>query len=284
MNSFRPWLLSAACLIVTTHSRCQPAPAPVTLPPVAGLLTECPTDLDGPPLVFVDESAAPFCIDATEVTASQYQTFIDSVTPAGFEQPSDCSWNASFEPGTLEGACDGTQFDPVGAPDHPAVCVDWCDAHAYCSWAGKRLCGDSIGRALTNATYATARDAWYMACSAAAETTYPYGDEFQEGICRDASVDGVIGPVGSLAGCTGDRPPFDQIFDLAGNASEWGDYCLNNGSTPSQRPCIRRGSSATDSNINMNFSCGRSGGSISAEFIARSVSANPSVGFRCCLL
>ena len=65
------------------------------------------------------------------------------------------------------------------------VCVDWCDARAYCAGVRKRLCG-KIGRG-TNATtdYANAATSeWYRACSSSGVNAYPYGNTRDASACN----------------------------------------------------------------------------------------------------
>ena len=70
------------------------------------------------------------------------------------------------------------------ASDAPVTCIDWCDAHAYCAWAGKRLCG-SIGGGpnIPSSVSIAGADQWYRACSHAGDHKFPYGDTYASGTC-----------------------------------------------------------------------------------------------------
>jgi formylglycine-generating enzyme required for sulfatase activity len=159
----------------------------------------------------------PFCIDATEVTNKQYDDFLLS-TPNAADQPPECSWNASFLPGN------NWTYDPAKA-ELPVVYVNWCDALAFCRWAGKRLCGRVDGGAADYANFSDPANEHYYACSGQGSRVYPYGNTFQAGACNVVDYD-AGGPVavGSLPGCEGAYP---GLFDMIGNVEEWQNACTD---------------------------------------------------------
>lgn len=136
-----------------------------------------------------------YYIDSTEVTQAQYQEFVSAAKATGYkpEQPEFCSQNPSFEPPTFGSKpgdpdyhCPEGYVRPTETPDVPMVCVDWCDADAYCKWAGKRLCGRVGGGVLKTLEDAKNADVdeWYNACSNGGKTKYPYGDTFEKEKCN----------------------------------------------------------------------------------------------------
>jgi formylglycine-generating enzyme required for sulfatase activity len=154
-----------------------------------------------------------YCIDATEVTRGQYDAFLKS-NPNVAGQAAACSWNVSFLP---------SPFD-LSKPDFPVTYVDWCDAFAYCAWAGKRLCGRIGGGPLPfgAASVDATQSQWYRACSKNGTQTYPYGNTYDPLACNGAEDGGAVAATGSFAGCAGGYP---GIFDMAGNVEEWQDSC-----------------------------------------------------------
>lgn len=164
-------------------------------------------------------------IDRTEVTRRQYQTFLDS-NPKTLVQAEFCTWNVDFAPSNC---ASGGGISINQEPDAPVVCVNFCDAAAFCSWSHKRLCKGKWG-----GTYVAdaANSEWYAACSSGGANQYPYGNDYQVGVCNDASrqdtgcTSGSCTTVkaGSLTGCVA----AGGAADLAGNVSEWVDECDGN--------------------------------------------------------
>jgi formylglycine-generating enzyme required for sulfatase activity len=134
---------------------------------------------------------AAFAVDATEVTARDYEACVIS----GGCKPS----------GTTTG--DTTLCnDARTRPNHPANCVDWNDAHTFCAWAGKRL---------------PSEEEWEYAARGDDDRAYPWGDASPTTTVVNALGDGDgfagTSPVGSYdAG----RSPFG-VYDMAGNVWEW---------------------------------------------------------------
>ena len=193
---------------------------------------ECPADLAGPELVAVPSRAGTgYCIDATEVTQSQYQAFLDA--DPELELPARCAEDSGFEP-LADAQCEGAN-DPAATPDHPVSCVDWCDAWAYCEWAGKHLCGRIGGGPLGDAPDLNEASAseWYSACSGLGENAYAYGDTYELETCNAGpdtfEYDVPPAEVGSFPDCHGTAPPFDRLFDMSGNVGEWIDACDDGG-------------------------------------------------------
>jgi formylglycine-generating enzyme required for sulfatase activity len=160
-----------------------------------------------------------FCIDSTEVTNRQYQAFLDEADLA--KQPTGCAAiNPTFVPVNVE-----APWPPVGREDFPVVNVDWCDAAAFCQWAGKRLCG-AIGAVGLDSKQATmpALSRWAAACTRAGTWKLPYGPDVKTGLCNVGNPNRPLHltPVASLPGCQGG---YDKVYDMVGNVEEWVDAC-----------------------------------------------------------
>src|SRR5262249_38882622 len=95
----------------------------------AGKTCQCPHNMTSVPT----PGPGSYCIDATEVTYSQYQIFINQ-NPATGNQPAFCAWNNTYIPQ------DNWPVVPSQAA-LPIRSVDWCDAYAYCKSVNKHLCG-----------------------------------------------------------------------------------------------------------------------------------------------
>ena len=182
----------------------------------------------GPSMVPVGGTG--FSIDSTEVSNADYAAFL-AADPQP-DLPAVCEGKTGFDP------TNGNPFYATGQDDLPVVNVDWCDAYAYCAWAGKRLCGRIAGgtNPPANGNDAT-QSQWYSACSAGGTLLYPYGAAYVAGICNgNQPMGSPLVAVGSDTGCVGGYP---GIYDMSGNAWEWEDSC--NAETGMNDECQIRG-------------------------------------------
>jgi formylglycine-generating enzyme required for sulfatase activity len=176
----------------------------------------CPDARGGPTLV----RAGSFCIDATEVTNAQYQEFLDAKKGDFGGQPTVCAWNRVLTPDAH-----AVGWPAVGRENHPVVNVDWCDAVAFCAWAGKRLCGRIDGGSLEiSAVGDPQRSQRASACSRAGTRSFAYGGAYESGVCSDGKPESAESVVRVRASerCQGG---YDGIYDLSGNVEEWVDAC-----------------------------------------------------------
>jgi formylglycine-generating enzyme len=180
-----------------------------------------------------DPSGRVYCVDATEVTQQQYKSFLDTLPDPAAQQP-PCDGNASFSPAS---SC---QFDWQSR--RPVACVDWCDARAFCSKYGKRLCGAIGGGTLrpADATDPT-KSEWFNACSRGGTRLYAYGDNYSMetwDTCQGLESAGSTVSVGSKLECQGG---YSGLFDMSGNVREWEGACDGAGL------CASRGGGFLDS-------------------------------------
>ncbi len=221
----------------------------------------------GPIGIHVRDGIANFCIDATEVTHAQYEAFVQSAAARAvlLQLPSFCP------PMPVFGA------PPVADPaDFPARNISWCDAWAYCRYAGKRLCGRiGGGPSLTTTEQATAaHDEAYFACSRGGRQALPYGDTDIPGTCDDGFPDGGAnpdaspGPVASWSGCVGGYP---GLHDMVGGVDEFYDAVERNDAGAATYFGHRGGSwmsAKADCSLHSGIDV------VSAKYIG--------IGFRCC--
>ncbi len=237
------------------------APSADDSPPDSGVDapdTGCPTG--SPTMIPIPASAGSFCIDSTEVTNADYAAFL--AADAGLNlQPTPCSFNTDYTP---------TRSWPPsgGALSYPVVYVNWCDAYAYCQWAGRRLCGKIGGGDVDygNGDESQAdKDQWYAACSADGALMYPYGNMSMPASCNLSS-SGTLA-VGTDTMCVGGYP---GIYDMNGNVQEMEDSC--DGTSGSGDHCGLRGGSYRNAT---NGDCVSVIGE-TRDFV------NDDIGFRCC--
>jgi formylglycine-generating enzyme len=216
------------------------------------------------------------CIDKTEVTVGEYQAFLASPTKPPLPQSDPayarCSAKTSFAPGCSAEPCQGA------ACDLPQDCVDQCDAKLFCAWAGKKLCGPmgATPLALSDVNDPT-KNQWMNACASGGADTWPYGSTYESQACNTS--DHQPAPCGgpavtsSYLGCQAPAGPYDQVFDLSGNVSEWVDASQEGDAWPNLICVIMGGSyvhywgDVSCAGATLQWPCD---------------SLNPEFGFRCC--
>ncbi|CAN5551011.1 hypothetical protein BH09MYX1_BH09MYX1_38090 [soil metagenome] len=173
------------------------------------------------------------CIDSTEVTRDQYETFT-AASPTTPKHDGPCGWNDTY-------AADKGYIVNNTKPNDPMRGIDWCDARDYCAWAGKRLCGKVGGGSLTFDGYVADRkqSEWYMACSQGGLRDYPYGtaidDTYKVGYCYVDHPDAGQhdqAMVGSYPKCDVNDA---GVLDLIGNVEEYIDACESTGDAGADR-------------------------------------------------
>jgi formylglycine-generating enzyme required for sulfatase activity len=219
-------------------------------------------------------SGASYCIDTTEVTVGHYAAFLASSPPLTLAPAGVCSWKTSFVP-------DGT-WPLTDRDTYPVSLVDYCDASAYCAYAGKHLCGKVGGGANAYPDFGSLVSEWFYTCSSGGVNTYPYGRVFDALVCVGIDYDHVPGfqpssdmphPVGTAAQCHPPDAPLSAVLDLDGNVAEWEDSCSStNGSADY---CHVRGDSYREGNATTM-------GCAYAPRVTRSF-RSAFLGFRCCM-
>jgi len=203
----------------------------------------------------------PYCIDSRQGTYGEYDRFIRENGQRFDLQPPECNWNRRFassgnyKPG-LFGVPESCSSRELGKTTQPVQCISFCAAWAFCSWAGKRLCGmrdsdpgkvmvvDATDAATKNrikSELRSTKNEWFNACSQRGCTAYPYGNTLDKKKCDDSWLPTV--PGGGVEGyrdslrneCHGTHPPFDQVYDMVGGIPTWLNICF-----PGNR-CVRQG-------------------------------------------
>lgn len=149
---------------------------------------------DGGPIRTVDLDA--YYIGVYAVTNRQYKAFIDAT---GHRPPSQGAWIDAVS------VWQGDRY-PDEYADHPVVCVNWHDAHAYTEWANCHLPTEAQ---------------WEKAARGPKGFIYPWGDRWDENNCRNRSSrgNGTTAPVYGYPEGVSDYGTWNQC----GNIYEWCD-------------------------------------------------------------
>jgi sulfatase modifying factor 1 len=214
-----------------------------------------------------------YFIDATEVTKGQYSAWLATNPSLPGSSDNVCNWNTSYAADSL---CLKLDHEYVDDDHHPQVCIDWCDASAYCEAVGKRLCGAIDGGSLQSGFGANPNvSQWYRACTSGGQFKFPYGDTYQSGYCNDDTNNlAATDVVGALPRCASPSSGYAGVYDLSGNVWEFQDSCTI--TLPNSGSCLIQGGSFLESYGYM--ACNEIG--VYQTFTASSFDT----GFRCCSL
>ena len=202
-----------------------------------------------------------YWIDKTEVTVQQYSAFLAVQSGSvSWEDPS-CAWKTTpsnpitetSDPCTVSTNAESEPFRST----KPIQCVDWCDARAFCKWAGKDLCSGVVSDGIV--TPQDLPDQWGGACSANG-LAYVNGSAPVYGACNVGLDAGqcvailhqyacVPTDVDSFPDCTG---PCGTV-DMIGNVAEWVlqcGYSVDGGPGGTSSLCQHRGGSFAGSLMN----------------------------------
>ena len=218
----------------------------------------------GPLMVRIDSAMGSYCIDTTEVTVSQFNAYLIA-SGAMVDTPPECD---AALPAPLVDQNSSDKDLPVGD-------LGECHAWSYCRWAGKRLCG-TIADGGSIVGVAPPQDTeWVYACiNGSLNLAYPYGQNYEAGVCNMDNPDGGPVPVGSKAGCHGTVPPFDRIYDMVGNVQEFTNDLQGNGSAVTARGGYWSTSSAQTNALGGGCLAGAGFNGVIFDF--------EQSGFRCC--
>jgi formylglycine-generating enzyme len=218
----------------------------VSLQPATGGLRTPQSICNSGMVEFRSNSGQRFCMDATEVTQAAYAAFLDTANVAQQDAHDLCSQrsNPEFSPRTTAPCttdtdtallCGPGSFAPKTMADQPVVCVDFCDAVAYCAASGKRLCGspgEKKGRTLGDGRNDTGdfalagassdRSHFFSACSNKGARATAYVNRAVVDHCAG------VHRVGSIAECTTEGIN-GIVYDLMGGVGEWEDSCTDDG-------------------------------------------------------
>jgi hypothetical protein len=148
------------------------------------------------------EIAEPFRIARYPVTNSQYQAFMEDGGYRDRQWWSEPGWAWLQKAGARERM--SWRDSRFNGPTQPVVGVCFWEAEACAAWAGGRL---------------PREEEWEAAARGPEGHAYPWGDDWQDGICntREAGL-GATSPVGLFPGSR-QRPL--ALEDMAGNVFEW---------------------------------------------------------------
>jgi len=290
MRTLRTAVVTSVFAITLASCTRQPesAPGPAVVAPPSDAASDrpdtkpvephgwkCPDGVQGSPMVLIsDGQGRPFCIDARLASYGDYASFVAAKGDDFTGQPQECRWNDNWGLVTheLKKTSAYGYYPYCGPPpdhmppDQLLRCIDFCDAWAFCSWSGKRLCGlrgadpgkltivDSGGDGLDGydkhkEVALSQKSELFSVCTQGGTTKFPYGDQYFIGAC-DECRNGYLEPNEpyidhnvNLQKCGGSIPPYDQVYNLMGASYQWANicsdssHCLGYGSCLPDRTC-----------------------------------------------